>query len=96
MEETINEQGIKEFANDFAKAFIDVGSSIQEFGTAVRSATDSILVQYLATFTIAEVEAYEKLMKASFIIRWYYRRKYRKLKLKRIKMERIYNEYKNK
>lgn len=96
MEGAINEQEIKELANNFAEAFIDVGNSIQELVTAVRSATDSILVQYLTTFTIAEFVAYEKLTNASFITRWYYRRKYRKLKLKRIKMERIYNEHKNK
>lgn len=81
---TISEQTAAELSEQLAR----INKHTAELANSVSDTTTAILKFSLTWVKIKEAEYLAKREQASFLMAWYYERRYRKTKLLRIKLER--------
>ena len=91
--ENIDVKGVEQFTNDFANnlanAFAEFGKASEEAAKCCSSANRTVT----ASAVVSELERHVcKYEKASFITRWYWKRRIKKLNLAIDELETILNE----
>lgn len=82
----------EEFANEWEDCTRAYSESSKEFIDEANLAIESVIARDLARSMKNEVECFSKLQTSYWFTRWYYKKKYRQARLKRIKIERFYNQ----